>query len=109
MAKPKTPSSHIDLSSLVYPEKKLKFLLPFPHEREIDPAKVEVALLERIKELNCMYAMAILAERYSDSMEDFLRNLVNILPPSWQYPQITCARILFDGKIYKSPWFKASK
>jgi DNA-binding CsgD family transcriptional regulator len=109
MAKPKTPSSHIDLSSLGYPEKKLKFLLPFPHEREIDPAKVEVALLERIKELNCMYAMAILAERYSDSIEDFLRNLVNILPPSWQYPQITCARILFDGKIYKSPAFKASK
>ncbi|UCG63580.1 MAG: hypothetical protein JSW12_12950, partial [Deltaproteobacteria bacterium] len=109
MAKPKTSSNHIDLSSLVYPEKKLKFLLPFPHEREIDPAKIEVALLERIKELNCMYAMAILAERYSDSIEDFLRNLVNILPPSWQYPEITCARILFDRKIYKSRVFKASK
>jgi len=109
MAKAKTSSNHIDLSSLLYPEKALKLLLPVPDEREIDPAKIEVALLERIKELNCMYAMAILAERYSDSIEDFLRNLVNILPPSWQYPEITCARIMFDGATYKSPAFKASK
>jgi DNA-binding CsgD family transcriptional regulator len=109
MDKAKASSNHIDLSSLLYPEKKLKFLLPLPHESEIDPAKIQVALLERIKELNCMYAMAILAERYSDSIEDFLRNLVKILPPSWQYPPIACARILFDGKIYKSAAFKASK
>jgi len=109
MAKQKTSIHYIDLSSLLYPEKALKFLLPVPDENEIDHAKIEVALLERIKELNCMYGMAILAERYSDSIEDFLRNLVNILPPSWQYPEITCARILFDGKTYKSRVFKASK
>jgi hypothetical protein len=80
VAKPKTPSHHMDLSSLLYPEKALRFLLPVPDESETDPDKIEVALMERIKELNCMYAMAILAEHYSDSIEDFLRNLVNILP-----------------------------
>jgi DNA-binding CsgD family transcriptional regulator len=109
MAKPKSSSHPIDLSSFLYPGKSLRFPLPVPGESEIDPAKIEVALLERIKELNCMYAMAILAERYSDSIEDFLRNLVNILPPSWQYPEITCARITFDGRIYKSRVFKASR
>jgi DNA-binding CsgD family transcriptional regulator len=106
---PKNSSNSIDPSTLEYPVKELKFLLPIPDKSEIDPAKIEVALLERIKELNCMYGMAILADRYSDSIEDFLRNLVNILPPSWQYPEITCARILFDGKTYKSRVFKASK
>jgi len=105
----KSSSDHTDLSASLYPEKELKFLLPVPQKSEIDPAKVEVALLERIKELNCMYGMAILAERYSDSIEDFLRNLINILPPSWQYPEITCARILFDGKTYKSRGFNSSK
>jgi DNA-binding CsgD family transcriptional regulator len=109
VAKPKTPSHHIDLSSLLYPEKALRFLLPVPDESETDPDKIEVALMERIKELNCMYAMAILAEHYSDSIEDFLRNLVNILPPSWQYPEIACSRITFDGSTYKSQTFKASK
>jgi len=105
----KSSSDHTDLSASLYPEKELKFLLPVPQKSEIDPAKVEVALLERIKELNCMYGMAILAERYSGSIEDFLRNLINILPPSWQYPEITCARILFDGKTYKSRGFNSSK
>jgi DNA-binding CsgD family transcriptional regulator len=105
----KSSSDHTDLSASLYPEKELKFLLPVPQKSETDPAKIEVALLERIKELNCMYGMAILAERYSDSIEDFLRNLVNILPPSWQYPEITCARILFDGKTYKSRGFNSSK
>ena len=109
MAGAKSSSDHTDLSASLYPEKELKFLLPVPQKSEIDPAKVEVALLERIKELNCMYGMAILAERYSDSIEDFLRNLINILPPSWQYPEITCARILFDGKTYKSRGFNSSK
>lgn len=109
MAGAKSSSDHTDLSASLYPEKELRFLLPVPQNSEIDPAKVEVALLERIKELNCMYGMAILAERYSDSIEDFLRNLINILPPSWQYPEITCARILFDGKTYKSRGFNSSK
>lgn len=109
MARAKSSSDHTDLSASLYPEKELKFLLPVPQKSEIDPAKIEAALLERIKELNCMYGMAILAERYSDSIEDFLRNLVNILPPSWQYPETTCARILFDGKTYKSRGFNSSK
>jgi DNA-binding CsgD family transcriptional regulator len=91
------------------PEKELRLPLPFPEINEIDPRKLEKALLERIKELNCMYGMAILAERYSDSIEDFLRNLVNILPPSWQYPETTCARILFRGVTYKSREFRASQ
>ncbi|MDI6777236.1 MAG: helix-turn-helix transcriptional regulator [Syntrophales bacterium] len=109
MAGAKSSSDHNDLLASLYPEKELKFLLPIPQKSEIDPAKIQVALLERIKELNCMYGMAILAERYSDSIEDFLRNLVNILPPSWQYPEITCARIMFDGKTYKSRGFNSSK
>ncbi len=87
----------------------LQFLLPIPHKNETDPAKLEIALRERIKELNCLYGISLLSERYSDSIDDLLRNLVNILPPSWQYPKITCARIMFNGKTYKSRGFKVTK
>jgi DNA-binding CsgD family transcriptional regulator len=31
------------------------------------------------------------------------------LPPSWQYPEITCARITFQGKTYKTEGFKVTK
>jgi len=81
--------------------------IPFNNER--DPLKLVVALRERIKELNCLYGIAHLAERHSDSIEDLLQELVNFLPFSWQYPEITCAKVMFDGKIYKSKGFKISK
>lgn len=102
MADKKHSPNNIDRSSMKFPYEELMLPLIVPHKSEFDPVKTEIALVERIKELNCMYGMAILAERYSDSIEDFLHNLVNIMPPSWQYPEITCARILFDRKTYKS-------
>lgn len=76
---------------------------------ETEPEKVGIALRERIKELNCLYGISQLADRYSDSIDDLLQNLVNFLPLSWQYPEITCARIAFREKIYKSKGFKVTK
>ncbi len=80
-----------------------------PPSFESDPSRVELALRERIKELNCLYGITQFAEDGPESMEIFLKRVVNILPPSWQYPEITCARIVFDGKTYRSPKFKATK
>ena len=80
-----------------------------PFYDETDPSKVETALQERIKELNCLYGMARLAERHSDSVEDLLRDLVNFLPFSWQYPDITCARIIFQGRTYKGHNFQKTR
>jgi len=87
----------------------LSFLWRIPPSQETEPAKVEIALRERIKELNCLYGIAQLAERYSDSMDELLQRLVNFLPLSWQYPEITCSRIVFEGTIYKSRGFKVTK
>jgi DNA-binding CsgD family transcriptional regulator len=88
---------------------KLYVQLSILPSRETDPKKVIIELRERIKELNCLYGISRIAEHYSNSIEDFLQNLVNHLPPSWQYPEITCSRIEFAGKIYESEGFKATK
>jgi DNA-binding CsgD family transcriptional regulator len=80
--------------------------IPFSTENE--PHKVEIALRERIKELNCLYGISRLAERNLYSIEDLLKELVNFLPHSWQYPENTCARILFKGKTYASNRFKVT-
>ena len=80
-----------------------------PPSSETDPAKVERALRERIKELNCLYGIIQLAERYPDSMGEFLDAVVRILPPSWQYPETTCARIVFLGEAFESPRFRATR
>jgi len=109
MPRSKSPSLQMDPKKKHNVINKLQFLLPIPHNNYTDPAKLEIALRERIKELNCLYGISLLSERYSDSIDDLLRNLVNILPPSWQYPEITCARIIFNGKTYKSRGFKITK
>ena len=69
--------------------KELFNLWRIPFNNEVEPSRLIVALRERIKELNCLYGIAHLAERHSDSIEDLLRDLVNFLPFSWQYPEIT--------------------
>ncbi|MFC1925553.1 helix-turn-helix transcriptional regulator [Chloroflexota bacterium] len=70
---------------------------------------IERALRERIKELNCLYGIAQLAERHYDSLDSLLEELVNFLPHSWQYPNVTCARIVFKEDIYKSDGFEVTK
>jgi DNA-binding CsgD family transcriptional regulator len=87
-----------------------------PHDQDmLEPVRIASALRERIKELNCLYGIAQLAERYCESIEEMLAQLVEFLPFSWQFPEVTCARIVFDGRTYKSrgfsisPWRQASQ
>jgi DNA-binding NarL/FixJ family response regulator len=88
-------------------ENPIRWYIPPSHES--DPSKVERALRERIKELNCLYGITRLAESGPASIDDFLRRVAGILPPSWQYPEITCARITFNGATYKTDGFKVTK
>ncbi len=91
------------------PREWLSLLWQIPSNIERDPEKMGIALRERIKELNCLYGIARLAERYYDSMDSFLVCLVDFLPLSWQYPEITCVRITIEGQTYKSQHFKVTR
>jgi DNA-binding CsgD family transcriptional regulator len=100
------PTSQMNGQEFQNLPEKLFQLWRIPFNNEIEPTKLIIALRERIKELNCLYAVAHLAERHSDSIEDLLSEIVNFLPYSWQYPEIACARIVFKDKTYKSKGFK---
>ncbi len=63
------------------------------------------ALHERVKELTCLYGLAQLAEHPEVRLEEFLRGVVKRLPPAWQYPEITVARITLDGREYATDDF----
>ncbi len=93
---------------LPFPSKDLALLWRIPFPTEAETGEVGAALRERIKELNCLYGVSQLAERYLYSLDDLLQELVNFLPYSWQYPEITCARVLFKGKTYTSDRFKVT-
>ncbi len=99
-------SSHLDKQYSPFPSKELALLWRIPFPGETSTCNLENALHERIKELNCLYGISQLAERYTSSLDELLQELVNFLPHSWQYPEITCARILFKGKTYTSRDFR---
>lgn len=66
----------------------------------------EWALQERVKELTCLYNLALLAEEPGKSLEELLQGVAGLIPPAWQYPEITHGRIMFDDQEYHSPGFK---
>jgi DNA-binding CsgD family transcriptional regulator len=109
MDKKQSPSSRPEINTFQPLTKDLARLWRIPFSKETEHSKVEIALRERIKELNCLYTVSQLAERHLNSLEDLLRDLVNFLPFSWQFPEITCARIIFKEKTYKSKGFKVTK
>ena len=64
---------------------------------------------ERMKELNCLYGISKLVETPGISLEEILEKTVCLIPAGWQYPGIACARIVFEGREYKTDNFKPSK
>jgi DNA-binding CsgD family transcriptional regulator len=66
----------------------------------------ERALIERIKELNCLYNVSKLFGRKDLSMEEILERLVGILLPAWQHVHIASARLVLDKQPYASANFK---
>jgi len=65
----------------------------------------KAALRERVKELTCLYGIAQIAGKPGISREEVLQGIVELLPPAWQYPEITSARINLDGRFYSTPGF----
>ena len=65
---------------------------------------------ERVKELNCLYSITNFVESPGFSLEEVLQGTSGLIPPAWQYPEVTCARLLMDGQEYsrdnfsQSPW-----
>jgi len=69
---------------------------------------IQAKLEERIKELGCLYAIVRLAEEPGASLDEILRRGVKLIPPAWQYPEITAARIEFDGEVFSTSAFRVT-
>ncbi|UCH86790.1 MAG: response regulator [Dehalococcoidia bacterium] len=65
-------------------------------------------LSERVKELNCLYGISRLVERADFSLEQFLQGTVELIPPAWQYPEVTCARIMLEDQEFRTGNFRES-
>jgi PAS domain S-box-containing protein len=66
--------------------------------------QVSFELRERIKELGCLRKVLSLAAQKDVTVEDILQQVVNLLPPAWQHPDVTCSTIEWRGcKFSSSP------
>lgn len=61
-------------------------------------------LRERIKELNCLYSISQLVEQ-NLTLDAMMKSVVDLIPPSWQYPDITCARIKLNKQTFTTDNF----
>jgi DNA-binding NarL/FixJ family response regulator/signal transduction histidine kinase len=61
-------------------------------------------LTERIKELRCLYGISRLRER-PGGLNEFLRQIVELVPPAWQFPEVACARICIGDLEHRSANF----
>ena len=68
--------------------------------------KLTYELGERVKELNCLYGISNLAERQGISLEETIKGIVDLIPPAWEYPDITCARIFLEGREFRTENFR---
>ena len=65
---------------------------------------------ERVKELTALHRTVRILQDSAKPIEEVLKQTVAVLPPAWQYPEITLARITFDNMVFttqtfvESPW-----
>ena len=63
----------------------------------------------RVKHLNCFYGLSKLVNRPNVQLEQILQETVELIRNAYQYPDVTCARITFDGVLYTTDNFSKSE
>jgi hypothetical protein len=61
---------------------------------------------ERIKELNCLYDISSFRDATDFPLDAVLQAVVEFIPPALQYPDITCARLIFGDYEVATKNFK---
>ena len=62
-------------------------------------------LQERAKELTCLYKIEELLNNPELSIEDAFSKVIEAIPPGWQFPDITEAKLTYNEKSYRTKKF----
>jgi PAS domain S-box-containing protein len=66
-------------------------------------------LSKRVKELNCLYGISHLVESPASSLESIFEGTCDLIKESWQYPDITCVRIIVNGREFKTAGYRTTE
>ena len=76
--------------------------------------KLIASLQERAKELNCLYEVEQILARLDLPLVEAFQQVVEIIPPGWQYPDICRAMIEYGEEVFTNedfrptPWVQSS-
>ena len=62
-------------------------------------------LQERVKELTALHRTARLLQDAGRDLDQVMPAVVSLLPPAWQYPEHTQARLTWAGRCWSTPGF----
>lgn len=69
--------------------------------------QIRASLKERVKELECLYSISEISYvKQNSSLPEIFDDILKAIPKGWQYPEITCAKIVFDSKEYTTLNYK---
>ncbi len=74
-------------------------------ERKMDIDKLLASSRERLKELRALNTVSAILTRCT-RLDEGLQEVCDIIPPAWQYPSVTVARITYRGTQYTSAGFQ---
>jgi len=63
---------------------------------------LQEALRKRTRELNCLYTVLEIVNRSGMALEQRLQQIADALPMGWHCSGIASARVVFEGKTYRS-------
>ncbi len=66
-------------------------------------------LRERVKELNCLYGLSQLVEATPYDLDTILQGIAELIPPSWQYPDVAAAQVIFKGRVFQTAGFRKTR
>ncbi len=95
-----------DIDALIRRNQELEQLAHAHQRMEVTLNEQAHKLQERIKEINCLYGVSKILEQTGLSLEETFQQVVNLIPPSWQYPEITCAQLLINDQSFRTENYK---
>jgi PAS domain S-box-containing protein len=66
-------------------------------------------LNERIKEQHCLYSIFHLVDKPGIPLDTIFQGIVEFIPPAWQYPDITCARLTIAEREFQTAQFRETE
>ncbi len=77
--------------------------------RAIGTMRLRGYLRERVKELTCLYGISELIDTRGTDTGAIVQGIADLLPESWQYPEVTSARIILGEEGYATRGFRQSQ